>query len=131
MSQRIESYTTIDAARQRFPTNNRATPSCQFAPATKTMPDAAAAPTQARPPRSCFLWWERSAQAPTIGSKTAEINVVQVITYSGSDPGETGIPRIRRSVRHGSAGVPGAPHAAVSATDARYGLNSTVKVVVT
>ena len=60
MSHRIASYTTIDEARQTLPTNSRATPSCQLVPATKTIAPAAAAPVQANPASSPFLWGDRS-----------------------------------------------------------------------
>src|ERR671914_218427 len=130
MSQRIASYTTTDEARQRFARNNRITPSCQLVPATNTIALADAAPAQASPPSSCFLWCERSVSAPTIGRRTAEISVVSVMTYSESDPGAIGMPRTDRSVAHLRASELTNPQAACSATVVRYGLNKTVSVVV-
>jgi hypothetical protein len=71
----MASYTTRDEPRQTFATSRSATPSCQFVPVTKNMAAAASEPTQANPPRIDFWRGERSATAPTTGSRKAEMIV--------------------------------------------------------
>ncbi len=51
---------------------SRATPSCQFGPATKNIDAAPAAPAQANPASMCRLRDVRSAIAPTIGRNSAD-----------------------------------------------------------